>query len=380
MSAALAEHERRRGASAPDTSGSKWPILEHFPRVVREDLPQIARALEGHIGPLSGRRVLITGASGMLAAYLVDTLAYLNDCGAFASPCYLTLLARSPDRAKERLGHLATRSDVQFLFQDVRAPLPASLAADFIVHAAAPATPKHFLGDPLGSLDANTLALRSLLEHARAGCPASVLYVSSSEIYGTPDADAIPTPETYVGRVDPLSRRAYYAEAKRAGETYCLAYHEVHGLKIKIARPFHVHGPGIRLDEGRVVPTLFAMGLAGERLALESDGRATRTYGYVSDATVALLRILLSSHDGQAFNVGSDRPETSMLALAREIQQLFGQSEPVLVNRAPAKETSQGAPARACPDLGKLRNCFGFEPEVELGDGLSRLLRWFRPS
>lgn len=356
------------------------PALAHFPRVVRDDLPLIAQALSGHAAALAGRRVLITGATGMLAAYLVDTLAYLNDSGALASPCKLTLLARSPERAQQRLGHLIGRADVDFLFQDVRQPLPASLAADFIVHAAAPATPKHFLGDPLGSLDANTFALRNLLEHARAQAPASVLYVSSSEVYGTPDADAIPTPETYVGRVDPLSRRAYYAEAKRAGETYCVAYHEMHGLPVKIARPFHVHGPGIRLDEGRVVPTLLGMALAGERLALDSDGRATRTYGYVSDASVALLRLLLSAHDGQAFNVGSDRPEISMLQLAQEIQQLFGRSEPVLVNRAPGKQTGQGAPGRACPDLGKLRRAFGFEPRVELRDGLSRIIRWLQAS
>jgi len=121
------------------------------------------------------------------------------------------------------------------------------------------------------------------------------------------------------------------------------------------------------------------MGLAGQRLALESDGRATRTYGYVSDATVALLRLLLSEHDGQAFNVGSDRPETSMLQLAEEIARVFGQTEPVLLNRAPRKETAQGSPARACPDLSKLRTTFGFAPEVELREGLSRTIRWFLP-
>jgi dTDP-glucose 4,6-dehydratase/UDP-glucuronate decarboxylase len=370
--------------SLPDRSALKSgplpPVLPHFPRVVRDDLPEIAQALDGHVAALSGRRVLVTGATGMLAGYLVDTLAYLNDCGALSSPCRLTLLARSPERARQRLGHLQGRADVEFVFQDVCAPISAALSADFLIHAAAPATPKDFLGDPLGSLDANTHALRNLLERARAASPASVLYMSSSEVYGTPDPDAIPTPEGYVGRVDPLSRRAYYAEAKRAGETYCRAYHEVHGLPIKIARPFHVHGPGMRLDEGRAVPTLIAMGLSGERLALESDGRATRTYGYVSDGTVALLRLLLSEHQGEAFNVGSDRPEISMLELAQHISELFGRTEPVLINRSPSSKAGQGAPGRACPDLGKLRAAFAFEPRVLLREGLSRIIRWFQPS
>lgn len=347
-----------------------------FPPVIRDDLPRIAERLGPHAAALAGRSLLITGASGMLPAYLADVVAFLNDAGALFAPCRLLLLARSPERLRRRLGHVASRPDVTVVYQDVREPLPASLTADYFVHAASPATPKDFLSDPLGALDANTLALKSLLERARQCSAASVLYISSSEIYGTPDADAIPTPESYVGRIDPLSRRAYYAEAKRAGETYCLAYQEVHQVPVKIARPFHVHGPGLRPDDGRVVAALIAMGLRGERLALESDGTATRTYGYVADAAVALLRILLSDHDGEAFNVGSDRPETSVLALANEIASLFHQREPVLVNRAPDDGRAKGSPARACPDLGKLRRSFQFEPEVELRDGLARTIRW----
>jgi nucleoside-diphosphate-sugar epimerase len=234
------------------------------------------------------------------------------------------------------------------------------------------------LRDPIGSLEVNTLGLGNLLELARRSASQSVLYVSSSEIYGTPDAAAIPTPETYVGRVDPLSRRAYYMEAKRAGETFCRAYHEVHGVRVKIARPFHVHGPGLRLDDGRVVAALIGMGLRHEPLSLESDGAATRTYGYVSDATTALLLLLLSGFEGEAFNVGTDRPETSVLELGREIGRLFGQPGPVRIGRAPAVATGQGAPARACPDLSKLRKLCGYEPEVELAAGLSRTIEWFR--
>ncbi len=347
-----------------------------FPAVIREDLPRIAERLAPHAAALSGRSVLITGASGMLPAYLADVLAHLNDAGAWRAPCRLLLLVRSAEALRRRLAHLASRADVTVLCQDVRAPLPEGLAADYVVHAASPATPKHFLSDPLGCLDANTLGLKQLLERARERDAASILYVSSSEVYGTPDADAIPTPESYVGRVDPLSRRAYYAEAKRAGETYCRAYHEVHRLPVKIARPFHVHGPGLRPDDGRVVAALIAMGLRGERLALDSDGKATRTYGYVADAAVALLRILLSDRDGEAFNVGSDRPETSVLELASVVAELFRQREPVLVNRAPDAGSSRGAPARACPDIGKLRQAFQFEPEVALRDGLERTIRW----
>lgn len=354
------------------------PVLPHFPRVVRDDLAEIAEQLGGFSGHFAGRHVFITGASGMLAAYLADTCAYLNDAGALSRPCRLTLLVRSPERAKERFAHLLERRDVAFLLQDACAPLPRELAPQLVVHAAAPASPRAYLADPLASLDANTFALRNLFEHLGPRAAESVLYISSSEIYGTPDANAIPTPETYVGRIDPLSRRAYYAEAKRAGETYCLAYHEARGVKVKIARPFHVHGPGLRLEDGRIVPALIAMGLRGERLALESDGKATRTYGYVSDATVQLIRLLLSERNGEAFNVGNDSPETSVLELANEVARLFEQAAPVSVNAAPGNANGRGAPARACPDLSKIKQSFGIAPRVGLADGLARTIRWFK--
>lgn len=352
--------------------------VRQFPNVIRDDLPGIVDALGDRVRALSGKQVLVTGASGMLPAYLVDSLAYLNDSGLLDSPVRLNLLSRSPNRARARLGHLFSRGDVELIIGDARAPLPSTIGADYIVHAAAPAAPKDYLADPVGSLDANTVALKGLLELARTRRTISMLYLSSSEIYGTPDADAIPTPETYVGRIDPLSRRAYYAEAKRAGETYCRAYYEQHSVPVKIVRPFHVHGPGLRPDDGRVVPALIRMGLQKQRLSLESNGQATRTYGYVSDAVVALLAILLSDLNGEAFNIGTDRPETSMLELASEVARLFGQTEPVITNTLPRSPTSTGSPSRACPDLTKIREKLGVYPRVSLADGLARTVAWFR--
>lgn len=348
-----------------------------FPPVIAEDLPPLVDALGDKVRALSGRTLLVTGASGMLPAYLVDAVAFMNVSGGLASPCRLTLLSRSKARLQARFGHLRERSEVELVVADASRELPRELRADYFVHAGAPASPRDYLSDPVGSLDANTAALRNLLELARRGAT-SVLYVSSSEVYGTPEPTAIPTPETYVGRIDPLSRRAYYAEAKRAGETYCRAYYEQHGVPVAIARPFHVHGPGLRADDGRIVAALIGMGLRGERLRLESDGLATRTYGYVSDTVIALLSILLGASAGEAFNVGTDSPETSVLELATEIARLFGQREPVSTNGAPGSALGQGAPARACPDLSKLQRTFGLRPRVGLVDGLTRTVAWFR--
>ncbi|HTU63949.1 MAG TPA: NAD-dependent epimerase/dehydratase family protein, partial [Polyangiales bacterium] len=317
-------------------------------------------------------------ATSMLAAYLADSVAYLNDIGAYSAPCRLSLWVRSPERAQLRLGHLLNRKDVTVIRRDLREPWPTTITPDYFVHAASPPGPRDYLADPLGALDANTHCLRQLLE--RAKCSAGVLFVSSSEVYGTPDPEAIPTPETYVGRIDPLSRRAYYAEAKRAGETYCRAYHEVHGVPVKIVRPFHIHGPGLRADDARLVPALIQMGLSGKPLSLESDGRATRTYGYVSDATIAMLRVLCSEQQGEAYNIGADQPETSVLELASCLAEIFGQTEPVKTQTAPGLETARGAPQRARPDTSKLKAAFGLECRVGLREGLMRTVRWTRQS
>jgi nucleoside-diphosphate-sugar epimerase len=114
-------------------------LLGHFPPVVRDDLPEIAEALGSRVSAFAGRSVFITGANGMLAAYMADTLAYLNDSGALQQPCRLMLLVRSLDRARQRFAHLLERNDVELLIQDVCAPLAPSFEADFVVHAAAPA-------------------------------------------------------------------------------------------------------------------------------------------------------------------------------------------------------------------------------------------------
>lgn len=346
--------------------------------VVDEDVDGILAAFGERFLQFSGKTLLITGASGFLPSYMVDTLAQLNRSGVLSRPCRLILLARNPERLSARLGHLLGRPDIQVLVQDAVHPIPELDQLDYIVHAAAPASPAAYRNDPVGSLDVNLMALRSLLELARQKQCESFLYFSSSEVYGTPEADSIPTPESYLGRVDTLGKRACYAEAKRAGESYCAAFHEQYGVPVKIVRPFHVHGPGLRLDDGRIVMALIKMGLLGSPFGLQSDGRATRTYGYVSDATVDFFDVLLSNCNGQAFNVGVEGPETSILELATLVSRIFGRDQAVLVNHGANPEHSAGSPARACPDLSKIRAAFGRAPRIPLEEGLRRTVEWNR--
>lgn len=342
--------------------------------VIMEDMDDIIRALGTDVHRFAGRTVLITGASGMLAGYLCDTLAFLNR-HVLDQPARLLLLTRSYPKDQTRLAHLVGRADIEFLIQDACDPLDIEEPVHFIIHAASAAAPARFRADPIGTIDANSLALRRLLLFAARPEIESFLFFSSSEVYGSPEPDHIPTPEAYVGRFDFLESRAYYAAAKRFGETLCRAFLEQYGVPVKMVRPFHVHGPGLRPDDGRIIAALIAQGLNKQPFEILSDGKATRTYGYVADATVGFFKVLLSTYEGQAFNVGADAPETSILELATIIARLFGYTAPVKVGGAPS---GKGVPERACPDLTKIRHLLGYQPCTSLETGLARTIRWLR--
>lgn len=346
--------------------------------IIRADCADIADRLGDDVARFAGKTVLVTGAAGMLPAYLVDTLAYLNDRKRLRQPVQVVAVVRSPDSNEGRLRHLRGRRDVHFVLADAARPFEVDERLHFLVHAASAASPSAYRADPIGTLEVNSLGTKHMLDLARRDRAESLLYFGTSEVYGSPDPAHIPTPETYVGQTQWLGGRACYVEGKRFGEALCAAAWEQEHIPAKIVRPFHVQGPGLRLSDGRVVAEMIRLGITGEPFALKSDGTATRTYGYISDATFAFLRVLLSNENGEAFNVGAEEPETSMLQLATIISRLFGRSEPVRTNTDSSATHLASAPNRAKPDLRKIRDRLGVAPMVSLEDGLARTIHWHR--
>lgn len=346
--------------------------------IIREDCESVAERLGADVARFSGKTVLVTGAAGMLPAYLVDVLAHLNDTKRLKKPVEIHAVMRSPQSNEKRLNHLRGRRDVHFILADAGKAFEVDERLHFIVHAASPASPRAYRADPMGTLEVNSAGTAHALELARRDRAESVLFFSTSEVYGSPDAAHIPTPETYVGATPWLGGRACYVEGKRFGEALCAAAWEQKRLPVKIVRPFHVQGPGLRLSDGRIVAELIRMGIEGEPFALKSDGRATRTYGYVADATFAFLKVLLSAENGEAFNVGADGPETSMRELATIVSRIFGRGEEVRVNTDSAATHLAGAPDRVRPDLSKIRDRLGVTSVVPLEEGLRRTIAWHR--
>jgi dTDP-glucose 4,6-dehydratase/UDP-glucuronate decarboxylase len=274
----------------------------------------------------------------------------------------------------------ASDPDVILKKADINQPWPADDSRfDFIIHCASVASPTFYRQYPLETLDANVLGLRHMLELARRSKCESFLFFSSSEIYGDPSAAAIPTNESYRGNVSCIGPRACYDESKRLGETLCYIYAQHHGVPVKMVRPFNNFGPGLRLNDRRVIPDMCRELLLDRDIVLYSDGTPTRTFCYTSDALAGYLLALLSPHHGEPFNIGSDMTaEISMADLAKLLLQLSGSKGHVVHKPSDEADYLADNPQRRCPDISKARKLLGFAPEVSLESGLLRTLHWYR--
>jgi UDP-glucuronate decarboxylase len=285
------------------------------------------------------------------------------------------------------LEELERRPEVELLVHDMRGPLPDRMG-DFayVIHAAGIASPTYYRAHPIETMDANINGLRNLLDYARQRLEAGLemegfLFYSSSEIYGDPAPDAIPTPETYRGNVSCTGPRACYDESKRYGETLCVNFARQHGIPVTSVRPFNNYGPGMKITDGRVIADFFRDALGGRNLVLLSDGSPTRTFCYVSDAVTGYYLALLRGRRGEAYNVGVHGPEISMLDLAETIaglaNDLFDHRLKVIKGQSPETDYLVDNPSRRCPDITKARNELQYRPRMTLEEGLRRTLLWY---
>jgi len=341
-----------------------------------EDVENVGKANAPLLRQLEGESVLITGAAGFLGAYFADLLSYWNETGAknqIQAYCLDTFITGTP----KRLAHLEGKPYFHKLAQSVTAPLPPGLDAKYILHFASIASPTFYRLHPLETIEANVIGTKNLLDYAASNHAKSVLIMSTSEIYGDPPGEKIPTPEDYRGNVSCTGPRACYDESKRLGETLAINYHQVKGVRVKIARPFNVYGPGLRLDDKRVLPDMFSGAYANQEIFLHSDGTPTRSFCYVSDALDAFLKIMMSGYNGEPFNVGNDLEEIPMGHLAESISSLFGGGVRITYRKSQDKDYLTDNPQRRCPDLAKIKRLTAYAPKVMLKEGLARLKAWY---
>jgi UDP-glucuronate decarboxylase len=354
--------------------------------VVAADLDHICHHLAEDFTRMAGKRLLIVGGAGFLGYYLVQAPLHWNrtTCGEAIS---VTVFDNYIRGVPGWLTALEGDANLTLRRHDITHPLPEDMGEfDYIIHAASIASPIYYRRYPIETMDANVNGLRNLLDYAltqqAVGRPLTgFLFYSTSEIYGDPTPENIPTPETYRGNVSCTGPRACYDESKRYGETLCVNFAQVHGLPVKMARPFNNYGPGLKISDRRVLPDFARDIFDGRDIVMLSDGAPTRTFCYIADAIVGYYRILTRGRPGEAYNIGIEDPEISMAELADRVaaiaRERFGYTGRVVRKVSEDAAYLADNPNRRCPVIAKARTELAYEPSIGIDEGLLRALVWY---
>lgn len=306
-------------------------------------------------------RVVITGGAGFLGSHL---------CDRFLSEGYeVVVVDNLITGSVTNIAHLMGNDRFTFEQRDVSQFIYVDGDVDVILHFASPASPIDYLKFPIQTLKVGALGTHNALGLARAK-KARFLLASTSEVYGDPLVH--PQPESYVGNVDAIGPRGVYDEAKRFAEAITMAYHRTHDLETRIVRIFNTYGPRMRLDDGRVVPNFIGQALREEPLTVYGDGSQTRSFQYVDDLIEGIYRLLHSDHV-EPVNIGNPR-EMSILEFAEVVNRLTDNPADIVYEDSRIK----GDPQTRQPDITRAREVLGWEPKVDLAEGLQHTIEYFK--
>ncbi len=305
-------------------------------------------------------RALVTGGAGFLGSHLCDLLLERG----FAVTAMDNLITGDTANIVHHLGN----PNFSFVKYDVTEYLYLRHRVDYVYHFASPASPIDYLQYPIQTLKVGSLGTHKTLGLAHAQ-NATYLLASTSEVYGDPLVH--PQTEEYWGNVNPVGPRGVYDEAKRFAEAMTMAYHTAHGVDTKIVRIFNTYGPRMRKNDGRVVPTLIDQALKNEPLTVYGDGSQTRSFCYVSDLIEGIFWLAMSD-EHKPVNIGNPH-ELTVLQFAETIIRLTGSKSEIVHRPMPVDD-----PRQRRPDITKARNLLGWEPKVDLDEGLLTTIDYFR--
>jgi dTDP-glucose 4,6-dehydratase len=305
-------------------------------------------------------RILITGAAGFLGSHLCDRF--------LAEGHEVVGMDNFITGAPENIEHLLGESGFRFVKQDVTEYIHVPGPLDGVLHFASPASPIDYLELPIQTLKVGSLGTHKTLGLAKEK-RARYLLASTSEVYGDPQVH--PQPETYWGHVNPVGPRGVYDEAKRFAEAMVMAYHRFHGLDTRIVRIFNTYGPRMRPNDGRVVSNFVVQALRGEPLTVYGDGSQTRSFCYASDEVDGIYRLFMSDYT-EPVNIGNPN-EFTVRQLAEQVLELTGSIAEIQQQPLPEDD-----PKVRRPDITVARRELGWEPQIQLQDGLRDTIPYFR--
>jgi dTDP-glucose 4,6-dehydratase len=305
-------------------------------------------------------RVLVTGGAGFIGSHLCD---FLVARGADVI-CMDNFITGAP----ENIGPLLRSPRFRLVQQDVTQEIDVGGPLDWVLHLASPASPRDYLEFPIQTLKVGSLGTYRTLGLAKAKS-ARFLLASTSEVYGDPLVH--PQREDYWGNVNPVGPRGVYDEAKRFAEAMTMAYHQAHHLDTRIVRIFNTFGPFMRMNDGRAIPTFITQALTDQPLTVFGDGSQTRSFQYIDDLIDGVWR-LLQAPVHEPVNIGNPH-EMTLLELAKRIVRLSESHSDIVFAPLPVDD-----PKVRQPDITRARTLLGWEPRVDVDEGLVRTIDWFR--
>ena len=328
--------------------------------IILEDISSVKGVIKKDV--FDQKKVLITGGAGFMGSWLSEILV---SCGA-----YVTAVDDLSTGRKMNIMHLKSSSRFELIECD-SGTFESDKKFDYIFHLAAHASPEEYQVRPIKTLKASSFGTANMAELARK-CDATMLFASTSEVYG--DAEIVPTPETYWGKVNPIGPRSSYDEGKRFAEALLIAYYNQYGLDVKIPRIFNTYGPRLREDGlyGRALSRFIFQALTNQPITINGNGKQTRSFGYITDTLTGLMLLVAnSSAKGEVVNVGNTQ-EVTILELAEKIKELTKCKSVIEFHPLPKDD-----PKRRCPDTSKLEKLVRWKPNVTIEEGLKKTVKWF---
>ena len=317
--------------------------------------------------------VLITGANGLIATYIIYMFLYLNERDELG--VNVIGLARNREKMQLKYGKLLERDDIRIIYQDVTDPLDVEEKIDYIIHTASPTGPKQFMSIPVNTILANVVGTNQLLEVGRKKGIKGFLFLSTREIYGSGEKDFV-AEEDY-GVVDPTIIRSCYPESKRMSETLCASYNAQYGMNCKVVRIAHTYGPDMCLRDGRVVGDFLGNILDGKDIIMNSDGSGTLALTYIADVLAGIMQVICDFKDF-VYNISNSEETVSVKELSEILCGLF--PDKGLVPRF--------QPVKDLEKAGYLANKLGFldsrkaieegwQVKMPLAEGMMRTIQYF---